>query len=66
MFFVMMYDMTFLEFSANNGSVLNPGRSCKNILAANRSADSGIYWIKLNASTEAFQVYCDMKTHGGG
>ena len=44
---------------------MNPGKSCKNILAANGSAVSGTYWIKL-ASSEAFQVYCDMETHGGG
>ena len=44
---------------------LNPGQSCKDILAANKCAVSGTYWIKLESS-EPFQVYCDMKTHGGG
>ena len=54
-----------LPISVNNGSLLNPGKSCKNILHGNESAESGTYWIKLGSS-EAFQVYCDMKTHGGG
>ena len=54
-----------LPISVNNGSLLNPGKSCKNILHGNESAESGTYWIKLGSS-EAFQVYCDMETHGGG
>ena len=44
---------------------LNPGQSCKDILAASKCAVSGTHWIKLESS-EPFQVYCDMKTHGGG
>ena len=40
-------------------------KSCKDISATNTSAVSGNYWIKL-ASNKLFQVYCDMKTHGGG
>ena len=55
----------FLSFSVNNVSHLNPGKSCKDILAANKSAVSGTYWIKPS-SNEPFQVYCDMETHGGG
>ena len=39
--------------------------SCKDILAKYKSPVSGTYWIKL-ASNKTFQVYCDMKTHGGG
>ena len=55
-----------LRILGNNGSLLNPGKSCKNILlAVNGSSVSGTYWIKLGSS-KAFQVYCDMKTHGGG
>ena len=46
-------------------SKLNPGQSCKDILAANKLAVSGTYWIMLESS-EPFQVYCDMETHGGG
>ena len=44
---------------------LNPGQSCKDILAANKCAVSGTYWIMLESS-KPFQVYCDMETHGGG
>ena len=54
-----------LLISVSNGSLSNPGKSCKNILAANGSSVSGTYWIKLTSSG-AFQVYCDMETHGGG
>ena len=39
--------------------------SCKDILAKDNSASSGIYWIKLTLDL-LFQVYCDMKTHEGG
>ena len=46
-------------------SKLSPGQSCKEILAANKGAVSGTYWIKL-APSEPFQVYCDMETDGGG
>ena len=48
------------------GSKLFPGNSCKDILARKTFAVSGTYWIKLTNSTEPFQVYCDMETHGGG
>ena len=54
-----------LPISVKNGSLLSPGKSCKNILHGNESAESGTYWIKLRSS-EVFQVYCDMETHGGG
>ena len=50
------------------GSKLNPGKSCKYILAANKTnklAASGTYWIEL-ASKKLFEVYCDMETHEGG
>ncbi|CAB3999647.1 Hypothetical predicted protein [Paramuricea clavata] len=40
-------------------------KSCKDILAANKFAISGIYSIQPAAS-KLFQVYCDMETHGGG
>ena len=39
--------------------------SCNDILAADKFAVSGIYWIKP-AVNKIFQVYCDMETHGGG
>ena len=44
----------------------NPGRSCKYILAANKFAVSGAYWIKLASVLKPFPVHCDMETHGGG
>ena len=59
--------MLLFCFSAKslNGSIFNPGKSCKDILAANKFAASGIFWIKP-AVTKPFQVYCDMATHRGG
>ena len=47
------------------GSESNPGRSCKDILARNKFAVSGTFWIKP-ASGEHIHVYCDLATHGGG
>ena len=47
------------------GSKSNPGKSCKDIVSTRGCAASGIYWIKLMLD-KLFQVYCDMKTHGGG
>ena len=38
--------------------------SCLSILNANESSGDGIYWIKPSAN--AFRVYCDMSTNGGG
>ena len=46
-------------------SKANRGQSCKDILAANKFAVSGTYWIKLSPSNP-FLVYCDMETHDGG
>ena len=44
---------------------MNLAKSCKDILEAKSCAASGRYWIKV-MSHAPFQVYCDMKTHGGG
>ena len=44
---------------------VKPRQSCKYILAANKFAVSGTYWIKLSPSN-LFPVYCDMETHEGG
>jgi hypothetical protein len=41
------------------------GKSCKDILARDKFAVSGIYWIRP-AVNKLFQVHCDMETHGGG
>lgn len=50
------------------GSSDNPGASCANILANGGSTGSGVYWIDPNggSTADAFQVYCDMATDGGG
>ena len=44
---------------------MNPGKSCSHILAGNKFATSGTYWIRIGCG-EPFQVYCDMSTHTGG
>jgi len=44
-----------------------PATSASAILATNPSAASGLYWISPTGYTgNAFQVYCDMTTAGGG
>ena len=42
-----------------------PLASCAEVLAQNPAAASGIYTIAVDGS-EAFEVYCDMTTDGGG
>ena len=39
---------------------------CLNILNSNPNAKDGAYWIKTNASEDAFKTWCDMTTDGGG
>jgi hypothetical protein len=53
---------------AIGSSMSNPGLSCKNILDQGGSSGNGGYWIDPNggSTTDAFQVYCDMTTDGGG
>ncbi len=43
-------------------------RSCKWIREQNLDQGSGIYWIDPEGGPthDAFRVYCDMETHGGG
>jgi hypothetical protein len=55
----------FISAKSVYGSVLTPGKSCKDILARDKFAVSGIYWIQP-AVNKLFHVYCDMETHGGG
>ncbi|GMV39087.1 MAG: hypothetical protein AMXMBFR64_08030 [Myxococcales bacterium] len=52
----------------NGQSKGQPGKSCKALLANGFSVGSGLYWIDPNggATTDAFKVYCDMTTDGGG
>ena len=42
----------------------NPEKSCKDILAVNKNAVSGIYWIKPQ-SNRPFQVYLRYGNSGG-
>jgi hypothetical protein len=48
-------------------SSANPAFSAQQILAANPTAASGLYWIKPTGYTgSAQQIYCDMTNDGGG
>lgn len=49
-------------------SAAEPARSCAQILVAGASVGDGIYWIDPDSGDpgDAFQVYCDMTTDGGG
>ena len=44
------------------------GTTCKQILDVGCATPDGMYWINPNGGTtvDAFQVYCDMTTDGGG
>lgn len=50
------------------GTQTNPGTSCLNILNGDSSKTSGVYWIDSDdeGGEDAFEVYCDMTTAGGG
>ena len=45
-----------------------PGSSCSAILATNSAMEDGVYWVDPNGESidDAFQVFCDMTTDGGG
>jgi len=58
-----------LQTDASIGqSQAKPGVSCKDILVRVNSSENGLYWIDPNegATDDAYQVYCDMTTDGGG
>jgi subtilisin-like proprotein convertase family protein len=47
----------------------NPGLTCKDILTKNPYGKSAYYWVDPDGAagaTQAFQVWCDMDTDGGG
>lgn len=49
------------------GTIYNPGKSCKDILAQGGSTGSGVYWIDPPGDNQSkLPVYCDMTTQGGG
>ena len=51
------------------GTADNPGVSCKDILTKVATAKSGFFYIDpdgVGAGKDAFQVWCDMTTDGGG
>ncbi len=46
-----------------------PGTDCDAVLAADSTASDGVYWIDPDGDsdiTDAFEVYCDMTSYGGG
>lgn len=50
----------------NGRAATSPGLTCRTIQLTQRGARSGVYWIQPDASMDAFRVYCDMTTYGGG
>ena len=46
-------------------TTVNPRKDCSEILARGELI-SGVYPVQPLDSGEAFQVYCDMETDGGG
>ncbi len=58
-----------LSGTADGSSPLNAGVSCNTLHTEFPLLPSGSYWIDPDAdgnTGDAFQVYCDMNTHGGG
>lgn len=53
----------FAKVAGAGTDASNPGTSCKD-LAGLGATDDGVYWIKPDGATPAFQVYCDIA--GGG
>lgn len=53
--------------NSNVGSQERPAASCQEISAAGTKQD-GVYWLDLDGvgPQQAFRVYCDMTTDGGG
>ncbi|XP_067025242.1 uncharacterized protein [Acropora muricata] len=69
--FVYRSEYVYLEnpFRARLGVVQSlPGLSCKDIKDSNEDSATGEYWIDptVTHSNNAFTVFCDMQTGGGG
>jgi hypothetical protein len=43
-----------------------PAADCAEVLAIRPSATDGNYWIDPDASGDAFEIFCDMSSEGGG
>ncbi|MCP4808600.1 MAG: hypothetical protein GY884_24920, partial [Proteobacteria bacterium] len=53
------------EAGSDLGSEGNPGESCDAILTGLPDSTDGSFWVSPGGA-EAFEVYCDMSTNGGG
>ncbi len=58
--------LLYTQGAADLGGVPIYRKSCKEILEAFPSSQSGIYQIKPILDQQEFSVYCDMTTDGGG
>ncbi|XP_013380941.1 uncharacterized protein LOC106152022 [Lingula anatina] len=62
----MPADRSNTDGAASNlgDSEADPGTNCTDILQSRPEAESGVYWISTGG--QAFQVFCDMDSDGGG
>jgi hypothetical protein len=60
-------DGTDIDSCVEGSSDECPATSCHHLLAHEPDAEDGVYWIDPDEDGEdAFQVYCDLSTDGGG
>jgi len=57
-----------LRASVTGLTATDPAASCLAVHQSDPQAASGLYWVDPNGgpTSDAFQVYCDMRTDGGG